>query len=74
MLDNLPRGIICIEDIETGMSRHIQKVVTNQDIEMFVQVSTDHNPVHLDDAYAKDTIFEGSIALVPGITDPRSVV
>jgi 3-hydroxybutyryl-CoA dehydratase len=63
MLDNLPRGIICIEDIETGMCRHIQKVVTNQDIEMFVQVSTDHNPVHLDDAYAKDTIFEGSIAL-----------
>jgi 3-hydroxybutyryl-CoA dehydratase len=45
------------------MSRHIQKVVTNQNIEMFVQVSTDHNPVHLDDAYAKDTIFEGSIAL-----------
>ena len=62
MLDNLPRGTICIEDIEMGMSRYIQKVVTNEDIEMFAQVSTDHNPVHLDDAYAKDTIFEGRIA------------
>ena len=29
---------------------------------MFAQVSTDRNPVHLDDAYAQDTIFEGRIA------------
>ena len=62
MLDNLPGGITCIEDIEMGMIRHIQKVVTNENIEMFEQVSTDHNSVHLDDAYAKDTIFEGRIA------------
>jgi len=62
MLDNMPRGTICIEDIEIGMTRHLRKVVTDTDIEMFAQVSTDHNPVHLDDAYARDTIFEGRIA------------
>lgn len=62
MLDNLPRGTICIEDIEMGMSRYLQKVVTDDDIRMFAQVSTDHNPVHLDDDYARDTIFEGRIA------------
>ena len=62
MLDNLPRGTICIEDIEMGMSRYLQKVVTDADIEMFAEVSTDHNPVHLDDDYAQDTIFEGRIA------------
>jgi 3-hydroxybutyryl-CoA dehydratase len=62
MLDNLLRGTICIEDIEMGMSRHLRKVVTDEDIEMFAQVSTDHNPVHLDDEYAQDTIFEGRIA------------
>jgi len=62
MLDNLPRGTICIEDIEIGMTRHLRKVVTDTDIEMFAQVSTDHNPVHLDDDYARDTIFEGRIA------------
>lgn len=62
MLDNLPRGTICIEDIEMGMVRHLQKVVTDADIEMFAQVSTDRNPVHLDDNYARDTIFEGRIA------------
>jgi len=62
MLDNLPRGTICIEDIEMGMVRHLRKVVTDKDIEMFAEVSTDHNPVHLDDDYARDTIFEGRIA------------
>ena len=62
MLDNMPRGTICIEDIEIGMSRHLMKVITDRDIELFAEVSTDRNPVHLDDAYARDTIFEGRIA------------
>ena len=62
MLDNLPRGTICIEDIEMGMTRFVRKVITDEDIEMFSQVSTDRNPVHLDDDYAQDTIFQGRIA------------
>ncbi|MCG3269212.1 MaoC family dehydratase [Yoonia sp. I 8.24] len=62
MLDNAPRGTICIEDIEIGMIRTLRKVVTDEDIEMFATVSTDHNPVHLDDDYAQDTIFGGRIA------------
>ncbi|PVA09905.1 (R)-hydratase [Pelagivirga sediminicola] len=62
MLDNMPRGTICIEDIEMGMTRHIRKVITERDIELFAEVSTDRNPVHMDDAYARDTIFEGRIA------------
>ena len=60
--DNLPRGTIVIEDLEIGMMRHLLKQVTDTDIQMFAQVSTDRNPVHLDDAYARDTIFEGRIA------------
>lgn len=62
MLDNMPRGTICIEDIEIGMMRYVRKEVTDRDIEMFAEISTDHNPVHLDDDYANDTIFEGRIA------------
>ncbi|MDH5798153.1 MAG: (R)-hydratase, partial [Paracoccaceae bacterium] len=27
MLDNLPRGTICIEDLEIGMRRHLRKEV-----------------------------------------------
>ena len=62
MLDNATRGTITIEEIEMGMTRDLRKVVTDRDIELFAEVSTDHNPVHLDDAYAQDTIFEGRIA------------
>ena len=65
MLDadgNDPRGTICIEDIEIGMSRSLRKIISDRDIELFAEVSTDHNPVHLDDDYAQDTIFEGRIA------------
>lgn len=60
--DNLPRGTICIEDLEIGMTRHLVKQVTDRDIQLFAEVSTDRNPVHLDDDYARDTIFEGRIA------------
>ncbi|MCP5038476.1 MAG: MaoC family dehydratase [Rhodobacteraceae bacterium] len=62
MLDNMPRGTICIEELEIGMTRHLTKQVTDRDIELFAEVSTDRNPVHLDDEYARDTIFEGRIA------------
>ena len=62
MLDNYPRGTICIEDIEIGMVRSLKKLITDRDIELFAEVSTDRNPVHLDDNYAQDTIFEGRIA------------
>ncbi len=62
MLDNMPRGTITIEEIEMGMVRSLQKVVTDEDIQMFAELSTDFNPVHMDDDYARDTIFEGRIA------------
>ena len=62
MLDNMPRGTVTIEEIEIGMSRSLRKTVTDEDIAMFARVSTDFNPVHMDEAYAQDTIFEGRIA------------
>ena len=62
MLDNLPRGTICIEDLEIGMVRYLRKEITDCDIQLFAEVSTDRNPVHLDEDYARETIFEGRIA------------
>lgn len=59
---NGPVGTICIEDMEIGLARSTSKAITDQDIEMFATVSTDRNPVHLDDAYAQDTIFGGRVA------------
>ena len=61
MPDNHLRGTICIEDIEIGMSRSLAKTVTDRDITLFAEISTDHNPVHLDESYARDTIFAGRI-------------
>lgn len=62
MLDNAPRGTICIEELSVGMTRSLRKTVTDRDIELFAEVSTDRNPVHLDDAYARDSMFQGRIA------------
>ena len=62
MQDNQSRGTICIEDSEIGMTRSLQKTITDRDIALFAEVSTDHNPVHLDEAYARETRFEGRIA------------
>lgn len=59
---NLPFGTICIEDLEIGMERSLSKTIGDREIEIFAELSTDHNPVHLDDDYARDTIFQGRIA------------
>lgn len=55
-------GTVVIEDMEIGLSRALTKTITDADIAMFATLSTDRNPVHLDDAYAQDTIFGGRIA------------
>lgn len=66
MRDDIDRelqiGTICIEDLEVGLTRSLSKTVTDRMIELFAEVSSDRNPVHLDDSYAQDTIFEGRIA------------
>ena len=62
MSDTIKRGTLYIEDIDIGTSRNLSKVITDEDIQMFATVSTDHNPVHLDDTYAEATMFKGRIA------------
>ncbi len=51
-----------IEDLQPGMSASVSKTVTEADIIMFAGVSTDVNPAHLDEEYAKGTQFGGRIA------------
>ena len=47
-----------IEDLSVGMESRMEKVVTLQDIKKFADVSGDYNPVHLDEDFAKNTIFK----------------
>ncbi len=61
-MDSISRGTIYFDDLEIGMARHLTKQVRQADIEMFAEVTTDHNPVHLNDDYAQGTFFKGRIA------------
>ncbi|MEM6356239.1 MAG: MaoC family dehydratase [Pseudomonadota bacterium] len=56
------RGTICIEDLEIGMERSLARTVSDREIALFAELSTDRNPVHLDEEYAQETIFGGRIA------------
>ncbi len=51
-----------IEDLSIGQSAETTNTITQKDIEMFADLSGDHNPVHLDGAYAAGTPFKGIIA------------
>lgn len=50
------------EDISPGMTESLTMKVTTADIEAFARVSGDHNPVHLDEAFAASTMFKKPIA------------
>lgn len=50
------------EDLKEGMSAAFGKTVTDADICIFAGVSGDTNPVHLNDDFAKDTMFKSRIA------------
>jgi 3-hydroxybutyryl-CoA dehydratase len=50
------------EDLEVGMTASFSKTITEADIVMFSGVSGDTNPVHINDEYAKTTMFKGRIA------------
>ena len=45
-----------------GASASLTKTITELDLERFAEVSLDRNPVHFDEAYAKQTRFGGRIA------------
>jgi 3-hydroxybutyryl-CoA dehydratase len=51
-----------IDQLHPGMTASIAKTVTEADIILFAGISTDVNPAHLDEEYAKGTIFGGRIA------------
>lgn len=50
------------EDLKEGMSATFGKTVTDAIIEAFAGVSGDTNPVHLNDDFARETMFKGRIA------------
>ncbi len=59
---DLPRGTIYIDELEVGMSRYLDKLIDDEAIHAFAVLSSDHNPVHMDEEYAAGTPFKGRIA------------
>jgi 3-hydroxybutyryl-CoA dehydratase len=51
-----------IEDLQVGMSGSVAKTVTEADVVLFAGISTDTNPMHLNEEWAKTTQFGGRIA------------
>ena len=51
-----------LDEISEGMSAVFSKTVTEADIVLFAGVTGDTNPVHLDEEFAKPTMFKGRIA------------
>jgi 3-hydroxybutyryl-CoA dehydratase len=51
-----------VDEINEGMTAVFGKTVTEADIVLFAGISGDTNPVHLDEDFAKTTMFKGRIA------------
>jgi 3-hydroxybutyryl-CoA dehydratase len=50
-----------IDDLTVGMTDAYVHTVTEADVVSFATVSGDHNPVHLDEEFARTTRFKGRI-------------
>jgi len=50
------------DELTLGQKASFSKQVTEQDVVLFAAVSGDVNPVHLDEAFAVETMFGGRIA------------
>ena len=53
---------LTLEQITVGATAERVRTVGEADIQAFADVSGDHNPVHLDAAFAETTMFKGRIA------------
>jgi 3-hydroxybutyryl-CoA dehydratase len=51
-----------IEDLSVGMSASYAKTVTEADVILFAGLSGDDNPMHVNEEFAAETMFNGRIA------------
>ena len=50
-----------IEDLSVGMTAVYARTVTETDVVLFAGISGDNNPVHMNENYARATVFKGRI-------------
>jgi len=52
---------LTIHQIKVGDSASTKKIFTEKDVLQFADISTDHNPAHVDKEYPKQTMFKEQI-------------
>lgn len=55
-------GSVTKRALEPGQRVSLRKRVTEQDVQVFAELSQDHNPIHFDDNFAASTVFGKRIA------------
>ncbi|MBQ2912604.1 MAG: MaoC family dehydratase [Bacteroidales bacterium] len=50
-----------INDLYVGQKYVMEKSFTTEDVLNFSEISMDNNPIHIDESYAKSSIFENRI-------------
>ncbi len=60
-----------LEDLTVGLSAQFMKTLSERDVLQFASASGDHNPVHLDEEYARQTASSAN-ALRTECSPPRS--
>ncbi|MGH6969694.1 MAG: MaoC/PaaZ C-terminal domain-containing protein, partial [Stellaceae bacterium] len=55
------RRAYALEDLAVGMTASYFHTVTDADVRTFADLTGDHNPLHLDEEFAKATRFKGRI-------------
>ncbi|MDI1225603.1 MULTISPECIES: MaoC family dehydratase [Acinetobacter] len=53
--------MLSISECKIGMTAELEKSFSSEDVNIFSKLSGDVNPVHLDDDYAKNTMFGARI-------------
>ena len=61
MAQSPPSGLN-LEAMTVGQAVEQMRIVSSADLAGFAEVSGDHNPLHMDDAYAETTPFKGRVA------------
>lgn len=49
-------------EIKVGQSASLSKRITRKEVRIFAEITNDMNPLHLDSAYAKHTVFQKRVA------------
>ena len=57
-----PDELPTIDDFHVGQRAEFRKTFTDEDIEHFIAITSDENPLHVDDEFAARTFFGKRIA------------